>query len=55
MKISILTVGSRGDVQPFLALAVGLKDAGHSVNFAANPEFKDFIESRGIKFDLIRT
>ena len=54
MNISILTVGSRGDVQPFLALAVGLRAAGHSVNYAANPEFIDFIESRGIKFDLIR-
>ncbi len=54
MKITILTVGSRGDVQPFLALAVGLKEAGHEVNFGANPEFKEFIGSRGIKFNLIR-
>ncbi len=54
MKISILTVGSRGDVQPFLALATGLKDAGHTVVFAANPEFKEFIGSRGIEFRLIR-
>ncbi len=54
MKITILTVGSRGDVQPFLALAVGLKEAGHEVNFGANPEFKEFIETRGIKFNLIR-
>ncbi len=54
MKITILTIGSRGDVQPFLALAIGLKNAGHTVNFGANPGFKDFIESRGIKFDLIK-
>ncbi len=54
MKISVLTVGSRGDVQPFLALAVGLKRAGHDVVFGANPEFENFIESRGIKFNLIR-
>jgi len=28
MKITILTYGSRGDVQPFLALAVGLQKRG---------------------------
>ncbi len=54
MNISILTVGSRGDVQPFLALAIGLKEAGHNVKFGANIEFKDFIEKRGIEFHTIR-
>ena len=54
MNISILTVGSRGDVQPFLALAIGLKEAGYNVKFGANIEFKDFIEKRGIEFDAIR-
>jgi sterol 3beta-glucosyltransferase len=29
MNVAILTVGSRGDVQPFVALSVGLKEAGH--------------------------
>ena len=29
MNITILTIGSRGDVQPFVALGVGLKEAGH--------------------------
>ena len=33
MKIVILTVGTRGDVQPFLALAVGLQQAGTGVTF----------------------
>lgn len=54
MNISILTVGSRGDVQPFLALAIGLKEAGHNVKFGANIEFKEFIEKREIKFSAIR-
>ncbi len=35
MKISLLTYGSLGDVQPFLALAVALKKAGHSPRLAA--------------------
>jgi len=31
MNITILTIGSRGDVQPFVALGVGLKEAGHRI------------------------
>ena len=34
MKITLLTYGSRGDIQPFLALADGLQRAGHSVLLA---------------------
>jgi sterol 3beta-glucosyltransferase len=48
MKITILTYGSRGDVQPFLALAVGLQKAGHMVKLAAPHRFKAFIEAYGI-------
>ena len=39
MKITILTVGSRGDVQPYLALGVGLHNAGYSVKFATHDTF----------------
>ncbi|MGB7417232.1 MAG: glycosyltransferase [Thermosynechococcaceae cyanobacterium] len=31
MHITILAIGSRGDVQPFVALGVGLKQAGYQV------------------------
>lgn len=48
MKIAILTYGSRGDVQPFLALAVGLQKAGHTVTLAAPARFTDYIERYGI-------
>jgi sterol 3beta-glucosyltransferase len=34
MNITILTVGSRGDVQPYLALAGGLRRAGYQVRVA---------------------
>jgi len=39
MKISILTFGTRGDVQPYIALGLGLKAAGHSVTIATLKEF----------------
>ncbi|MBT3368059.1 MAG: hypothetical protein HN416_12965, partial [Nitrospina sp.] len=29
MKVVIITAGSRGDVQPFVALGLGLKKTGH--------------------------
>lgn len=41
MHIAILTYGSRGDFQPFLALASGLQKAGHSVRLAAPRRFAD--------------
>jgi sterol 3beta-glucosyltransferase len=50
MKITILTYGSRGDVQPYLALALGLQKAGHTVRLAAPHRFTDFITRYGIPF-----
>jgi sterol 3beta-glucosyltransferase len=50
MNITVLTYGSRGDVQPFLALSLGLREKGHSVKLAAPFRFKDFVEERGIDF-----
>lgn len=50
MKITILTYGSRGDVQPFLALAVGLQKAGHTVKLAAPHRFANFVNAYNIPF-----
>jgi sterol 3beta-glucosyltransferase len=50
MKISILTYGSRGDVQPFLALAVALQKAGHAPTLAAPGRFVDLATGYGIPF-----
>jgi hypothetical protein len=33
MHITILALGSRGDVQPYAVLGSGLKSAGHQVRF----------------------
>lgn len=48
MKILITTLGSRGDVQPYLALAVGLQQAGHQVTLAAPQAFAAWIQSYGV-------
>ncbi|WP_440253361.1 glycosyltransferase [Bradyrhizobium yuanmingense] len=50
MRVAIHTLGTRGDVQPYLALALGLKQAGHEVLIAAPSQFESFVVSRGIAF-----
>ena len=50
MKFGIITCGSRGDIQPFLALAVTLKNRGHDVTIISSEIFKSFIESYDIEF-----
>lgn len=50
MKISILCVGTRGDVQPNLALAIALKKRGHDVVLGAPDNFKKWVESYDIAF-----
>jgi sterol 3beta-glucosyltransferase len=44
MRITILSYGSRGDVQPYLALALGLARAGHAVRLAAPEVFAPFVQ-----------
>ncbi len=51
MRIWITTVGSRGDVQPFVALAVGLGAAGHSVRLSTARRFAPLAAEHGIPFD----
>jgi sterol 3beta-glucosyltransferase len=50
MKVGIFTFGSRGDVQPYLALAVGLRQAGHDVFLCAPSDFAELVAAHGISF-----
>jgi UDP:flavonoid glycosyltransferase YjiC (YdhE family) len=54
MKVLIFTLGSRGDVQPYLALAVGLQRAGHRVTLATAGEFTPLIEANGVGTHPVR-
>jgi sterol 3beta-glucosyltransferase len=49
-RIVILTYGSRGDVEPFVALGVGLQTAGHAVRLAGPAPFAPLVESHGLEF-----
>ena len=51
MNVVIHVVGSRGDVQPFVALGQVLKKTyGHRIRLATHPVFRDFIEENGLEF-----
>lgn len=50
MNIGIFTYGTRGDLQPYIALALGLMDKGHKVTLSATEDFKEFVEGFGVSF-----
>lgn len=44
-----LTIGSRGDVQPYIALGLGLKKEGHRVTIVTHEEYREWITGFGIE------
>lgn len=50
MKVAIIALGSRGDVQPHVALGVGLRRAGHSVRIVTSSDFGDLVRSHDLEF-----
>lgn len=50
LKIAMLVVGTRGDVQVFLAFAKRLQEFGHHVRLATHINFRTFVKSAGVEF-----
>jgi len=50
MQITLLAIGSRGDVQPMIALGAGFKGAGYDVQLGAPANFQNTIEQHGLDF-----
>jgi len=48
MRVLISSIGSRGDVQPILALALELRSLGHEPRLCVAPNFKEWVESFGV-------
>ncbi len=48
MRVLLSTIGSRGDVQPLVALALQLRALGQEVRLCVPPDFRDWIESLGL-------
>lgn len=49
MRIVILALGSRGDVQPYLALGKGLQAAGHRVRIITHEDYIDLAHTHGLE------
>lgn len=50
MKIAILTLGTRGDVQPYAVLGQALKKRGHEVVLSTAKNFEGLVKSYGLNF-----
>lgn len=48
MRVLVVSVGSSGDVHPFLAVALALRDRGHTVSFATNQYFAPLLQQVGM-------
>ena len=50
MQIAIIAMGSRGDIQPYIALGKGLKAASHSIRLITHENFEGLVRSHGLAF-----
>jgi len=50
MQVTFIASGSRGDVQPYVALGKGLKEAGHTVRVLATQDFQELITTYSLEF-----
>ncbi|MBL8045001.1 MAG: glycosyltransferase family 1 protein [Anaerolineales bacterium] len=50
MTIAIMALGTRGDVQPYVALAVGLQSAGHTVRVITHENYERLVRAYGLEF-----
>lgn len=53
LLFTLLTIGSRGDVQPYIALGLGLVKEGHKVRIVTHEEFREWCEGYGFEFRAI--
>ena len=53
MRIVIICSGSQGDVQPCLALALGLIKRGHSIVMVCNRRYKHLVSSYGVRWSQL--
>jgi sterol 3beta-glucosyltransferase len=51
--VTITTGGSRGEVQPYVALGLGLKASGHEVRISAQAAYRQLVNERGLGFHPI--
>lgn len=52
-KIAMFTMGTRGDIQPYIFLSKELIRKGHDVTLGSHPCWRNLVESSGIRFEPI--
>ncbi|CAF0947201.1 unnamed protein product [Adineta steineri] len=50
LAIVMLIIGTRGDIQPFIALGKALLRYGHRVRLATHETFRSFVREQGLEF-----
>ena len=55
MKVLLPTVGSAGDIHPFLAIGQALQARGHAVEVMTNPVFARMVHQAGLAFHALGT
>ncbi|HEY7087715.1 MAG TPA: glycosyltransferase [Tepidisphaeraceae bacterium] len=55
MNVIIVTIGSHGDVHPFVGLGTGLRRRGHDVTLITNPYFEKLARDAGLDFAPLGT
>src|SRR5690349_17017824 len=52
-RILFTSYGTRGDIQPFIALGQALKKAGYEVSICTSNGFRSFIEEHGLHYSYM--
>ncbi len=55
MKIALITLGTRGDVQPYVAVGCALASRGHEVTVGVSPEHESLVREYGLGFRRVGT
>ena len=55
MKITVIPVGSAGDVHPYISVARALQQRGHDVRVITNPYFEALTRTVGLEYVPIGT
>jgi sterol 3beta-glucosyltransferase len=50
MHILISTFGTQGDIQPFIALGIGLRASGHTVTVCTSADYHGLVEQHGLHY-----
>lgn len=50
LNVLVLSIGTRGDVQPFIYLGTELQSRGHRVTICALERYKDLVERHGLQY-----